>query len=329
MTIGILSNAPIDIVARVDNDFLAEFDLIPSICTPVDWEDSQRLEARLLQLASTSTLCPGGCGANIAVWLKMFGLDPTIVAPFARDAIGRMMRSSLADRQINCLGYDYDGAQSRAYTLITDDRERTFASVRGDVPTDLLADILRHLEGERYFLIDGYYLENEGAIDGILSYLENIRPASQKIILCPNDKSVIVEHSAAIARLVELCDYIIMNESEAETLFKGASDIAIADYMRDRGQAGAITNGVYGATIFDSETTLSIEGAVAPRPKVNTNGAGDAFTAGFIAGLLWGYDLAGSGEIGRLCAGEILTVTSARPELFQAKAVLKSLGRNG
>lgn len=327
MTIGILSNAPLDVVASVPTSLLAEFDLARLQCTQVEWAVARKLDSRFEELGVVPSRIPGGCGANIAAWLKLLGFNPTIVAPFARDLEGRLVRSSLTDLHIDILGYDYDGDQSRAYTLITEDRERTFASVSGDVPTDILPHALRHMRGEAFFLIDGYYLENEGAIDGLIAFLESDRIENQKVILCPNDTSVLRQHDTSIERLLDYTDCLIMNEIEAGELFGPDCDFEIADYLSEQGKLGAITDGVFGATIFDKAGAHAIKQAHEPRPKVNTNGAGDAFAAGFIAGMMWGLDLTGCGELGRLCAGEILTATGARPELFQARDVLKACGR--
>jgi sugar/nucleoside kinase (ribokinase family) len=155
----------------------------------------------------------------------------------------------------------------------------------------------------------------------VKTYLREFRPATQKVVLCPNDRSVIVDNRQAILDLLDLADYVIVNETEAEELF-GMSDHDIAAQMRERGKVGAITNGIYGATIFDATETLEVDAAEPPRARENNNGAGDAFAAGYLAGIIWGYDLRSAGEIGRFCAGEILTVVGARPDEYQARAVL-------
>lgn len=325
VTIAVVSNAPIDIIAPVDVSLLRKFGFAKMRCTPIDWDVAGDLEEDLEKSLVMWVLSPGGCGANIAVWLKMLGVEPVLIAPFARDSDGRQCRSSIAQHNICCIGYDYDGAQSRTFTLITDDKDRTFASVQGDVPTSSLPVMLEQIVNEAYFLIDGYFFEHEGALEAILTYLDN-RPAEQRIIFCPNDTSVIVSHEGAMKRLLDHADILIMNVNEAEMLFPDVSDAGAIKQLGAQGKIGAITDGPYGATIFDGGKHCKVNAAQPPRLEVNTNGAGDAFAAGFLAGMILGLSLEWSGELGRYCAAEILTVTPARPDPFQATAALNKLG---
>jgi sugar/nucleoside kinase (ribokinase family) len=325
MTIAIIANAPMNLVVSVDNSFLAEFGFTKMICTPLDWDRAELLENSIERINDDFCFSPGGCGANIAVWLKMLGIAPTLIAPFGLDINGRLARCSIAELQINCLGYNYDGAQSRTYTLITNDKERTFASVQGPVPTNILADILPYLANEPYFLVDSYYLEHDGAIEIMMPFLRRQRAIGKKFVFCPNDTSVISRHEYVMEELIDLSDILLMNENEAEALFVGTSSLNVINQLRARGKSGAITDGPLGARVFDASGIYDVPPAKPPRAQVNTNGAGDAFAAGFLAGILLDFDLRWSGELGRYCAAEILTTTSARPDVFQAQAVLQKL----
>ncbi|MCA3080334.1 MAG: carbohydrate kinase family protein [Rhodocyclaceae bacterium] len=326
MSIAVISNAPVDIVSSIDSGTLAEFGLTKSICTPISWELAEKLMLHLDNSGHNSYVSPGGCGVNTAVWLKMLGLRPTLVAPFGLDNFGRLARWSISELQIKCLGYNYEGVQSLAFTLITDDKDRTFASVQGQVPTTSLAEILSHLQGTGYLLIDGYFLEHSGAIDKILNHVEQMKANGQQLIFCPNDTSVINRHGTAVSALVKAADVLLMNENEAEALFPNVSSPEVAKLLSGAGKAGAITDGPFGANIFNQTEVVYISPAEPPRDLVNTNGAGDAFAAGFVAGILHGYELTASGELGRACAGEILTCTGARPDLFQVQSAANKFG---
>lgn len=325
MRIGIVANAPMDLIVSVEDDLLVEFGLRRERCTKVSWATAHTLVERLDGLDGVSVLSPGGCGANIAVWLKMLGAAPTIVAPFATDEFGRTARASILEQQIRCLGYDYADVQARTFTMITADRERTFASVHGVVPTAILADILPLLAEEPYLLIDGYVLEHDGAADVLMAYLDHRKPAGQKIVFCPNDTSVILGHERVVGRLVELADCLIMNENEAEALFPNESDEVIIEQLCRRGKHGAITYDLKGATVFGPDGAHRVSPAEPPHDHVNTVGAGDAFAAGYLAGRFRNLGSRWCGELGRYCAAEILTKHSARPDLFQALAALSKL----
>jgi sugar/nucleoside kinase (ribokinase family) len=105
-----------------------------------------------------------------------------------------------------------------------------------------------------------------------------------------------------------------MNRNEAAYLYPGLSSEAVAAELRARGIRGAITEGEKGALLFDAEETLHIGPGSLGEPVVNTNGAGDAFTAGYVHGLDRGLSLADTAQLATSCAAEILMTHGARPE---------------
>jgi sugar/nucleoside kinase (ribokinase family) len=198
------------------------------------------------------------------------------------------------------------------YTLITPDRERTFAAWYHGVRYDI-TDAARALRGEREVIVDGYLLFQPGVAEGLRAWLSE-RPAGQKIIFCPGDVSVLTEMGADARFVLDHCDHLIMNRNEAATLYPGASGEAVAAELRARGISGAITAGEEGALLFDAEETLRIGPGSLGEPVVNTNGAGDAFTAGYVHGLDRGLTLAETAQLATSCAAEILMTHGARPE---------------
>src|ERR1044072_4927777 len=127
---------------------------------------------------------------------------------------------------------------------------------------------------------------------GVDAYLREERPIGQQIVFCPGDVSVLTDAADACATVLERCSHLVMNRNEAAALFPGASDAEIVAALRARGVSGAITKGEDGALLFDTAETLHIGSAHLGRPIVNTNGAGDAFTAGYMHGLDQGLPLA-------------------------------------
>jgi sugar/nucleoside kinase (ribokinase family) len=54
---------------------------------------------------------------------------------------------------------------------------------------------------------------------------------------------------------------------------------------------------------------------------VDTTGAGDLYAAGFLFGVTQGCSLARSGEIGALCAAEVISHVGARPQVALSSLV--------
>lgn len=301
-----------DLIAAAPDTLLVEFGLRPSACTTIAIERSAVLEQRLVG-GGAVRLLPGGCGANQAAWLPRLGTDARIVAPFGHDNHGALARMDLEQRGVRVVGFDYAGPHSVIYTLIADGGERTFADYCHGVPYDLLP-AARALADEAIVAIDGYLLLRPGAADGVLAYLRDVAPAGQQILFCPGDVSVLADAADACAAILERADHLVVNHHEAEALFPGMSEDAAVDALRARGKAGAITLGERGAILFNADQVFRSEKARLDRPIANTNGAGDAFTAGYLHGVDKHLPLAEIAAIATDCAAQILVREAARPD---------------
>lgn len=253
----------------------------------------------------------------MAAGLRTLGSEVSVVAPFGNDSYGAFAKRDLDARGVTIRGFDYDGPHSLIYTLITEDRERTFADYCHGVPYDLLAPA-RLLDDEHIVAIDGYLLLRLGVAAGLRAWLTERRPANQQLVFCPGDVSVLVD-AADIAQLaIERCDHLVMNRNEAHTLFPGMNDAEIVEALRARGISGAVTKGEEGAMLFDAHEMLHVGKARLDRPIVNTNGAGDAFTAGYMHGIDRDLPLAETARLATDCAARILVIEGARPPLVLA-----------
>lgn len=96
-------------------------------------------------------------------------------------------------------------------------------------------------------------------------------------------------------------DIVMLGLDEARTLL-GTDDIGqICDILLQKGKASyiAIKNGSQGAFVADRTKRTAIEPY--PCKPVDPIGAGDGFNAGFLAGLLKGYDIQTCGRMGAIC----------------------------
>lgn len=317
--VGIIAHAPVDVVAEECDSLLAPYGLARNACTTIPVERSFDLAGELAARSTPPRYLPGGCGANMAAWLAQLGSRVSVVAPFGNDSHAAFARADLESRGVGIAGFAYDGPQSLIYTLITEDRDRTFADYCHGVRYDLL-DAARGLAEERIVSIDGYLLLRPGASDGIEAYLRDVRPIAQQIVFCPGDVSVLAD--APSARFVlDRCDHLIMNRAEAAALFPGAGPADAAAALRARGISGAITMSEQGALLFDDAEVLQVPATGLAGAIVNTNGAGDAFASGYVHGIDRGMPLAGIGTLATACAAQILVVEAARPEPQPAAAM--------
>jgi len=115
--------------------------------------------------------------------------------------------------------------------------------------------------------------------------------------------------------IIERCKVIFLSENEIKLLTGLEYKVACNALLKKGVKVVAITLGVKGCYITDGNKSEFIGVSRPPQKVVDTTGAGDAFAAGFLYGLLTGTDLHTCGVYGNSMAGECVTKYGARKGL--------------
>ena len=91
-----------------------------------------------------------------------------------------------------------------------------------------------------------------------------------------------------------------------------AARTAAAEAARSDVALAALTRSEAGSVILRGAETVEI--AAEPTRVVDTTGAGDAYAAGFLAGLTVGRPLPVCGKLASIAAAEVISHYGARPE---------------
>ncbi len=126
--------------------------------------------------------------------------------------------------------------------------------------------------------------------------------------------------------LVEQADIVLLGEDEAAMLLGETDPHSVCKTLLGFGvRYIAVKMGDKGACVADSETIVQIDPY--PVTVVDTIGAGDAFNAGFLAGLLEGRDIETSGKMGALM-GAMAVSSVGDTEGLPERPVFDRLMRN-
>ena len=310
-----LGNALVDVVASVEAAVVARHDLTPGAMHLVEKEAAEALYAEVGPGITQS----GGSVANSIAHLRAGGRPCTFIGKIAEDALGRAFRADLA-----ALGVDFPApgpaeghgegvATGRCVVLVTPDGERTMSTYLGAAqglgPADVEAAFP---DRAALLLVEGYLWDSPRGEAVIRTGAAKARDAGARIALTPSDAGCVGHNRDAMLGFIrDHCDILIGNHHELGALT--GTDSPEEALVRARLHAGvaAVTMSADGALVADEARAWRIAALPVER-VVDTTGAGDAFAAGFLHGVLEGLALPEAGRRGAELAARVITHPGAR-----------------
>lgn len=241
----------------------------------------------------------GTCAAT-AMDLARLGIDVSTFGVVGDDSIGLWLTRALTDEGVNTEGLRVDDSVPTSATMlpIRPNGERPALHVIGAnakiVPADIKWDDAPtashfHLGGS--LLLEG--IDGVGTAQLLKEAKDRGMTTSMDIIGVPGK-----DYDALFGEAYPFLDYLLVNDDDVMLLAGADSVEAGIDTMLDKGVgACVITVGADGAVYKDSS------GQTFSKPShqidvVDTTGCGDAFSAGFIAGVVLGKSMEDAVEMG-------------------------------
>ena len=278
-----------------------------------------------LVLVDEMGLHTGGCAANSASALARLSLPVETIGKVGSDLVGDFVLNAMQERGVGTRGVRRDPLVGTSLTivLVDPDGERRFVHYLGANAHLTLQDIdLKIIEGASILHIGGALVLP--GIDGepMVELLRIARAAGVVTFL-----DIVWDDTGRWLEVLDPClpwvDYFIPSLPEARAMTGLVDPLAIAQNLLARGPTVVgLKLGAKGCLVI----TRSGEIISAPAFQVevvDATGAGDAFAAGFIAGVWQGWPLAKTAHfanaVGALCttgsgaAGGVLSL----PETLQ------------
>lgn len=247
-----------------------------------------------LALQAPMQASPAGAELNVAIgvarlghtsaWVGVVGSDP------GGDLVARTLRAENVDTSwVRCEAFAATGCMlvdmPTALPPIVTYHRRGSAGSRitpEDVaPLSRLAARIWHLSGITPALSNSAHAATVAALDGA-------RTTTALVSFDVNYRSKLWDRAtaaAALAPLARRADIVIASEDELDLIADGEDETARVARLLDAGVREVIVKrGIDGATLFTLDGALSVPAY--PVTQVNSIGAGDAFTAGYLSGVL-------------------------------------------
>ena len=302
-----IGNAIVDVICKVNDEFLAQNGLTKSTMKLVDENEFKKL---LSNLTIEETVA-GGSAANSIVGLSQLGNKVSFIGKVNDDELGNKYEESLVKENVI---YFYNKKKEDTPTgtcliLITPDSERTmctFLGIAGKISEqDIQEDAIK--QSELVFL-EGY-LWDEG--DPKAAFEKAFKLAN-KTAMSLSDQFCVERHKASFLDLVKnKLDITFANEQEIVHLIGAKSFDEVLDFGKNLGKLLIITRSDKGSVAIHNNEVFECE-SEKNLTLVDLTGAGDLFAAGFLHGHINKMSITESLQKGTEMASKIIQKIGAR-----------------
>lgn len=258
------------------------------------------------------SLQPGGAAANTAAWMAGSGRAVTLVGCVGNDAFGHAIRTSLVELGVDTHLQESSTLATGTCVVVVDRRrERTMfpdPGANGSLSVDGAQELI---SPESHLHLSGYTLLNPASRSVGREILLIAAAAGATTSLDPASAAPLRAQLPLFRDLLPLVHVLLANEDEAVVL-SGQDDPQDAlDALADLVPVVVVKIGARGALARDAATTVGLPAH--QQEVVDTTGAGDAFTAGFLPAWLDGSPLAACVEEGQRLASAAVGRVGASP----------------
>ena len=303
-----IGNAIVDVICKVDEDFLDKNKLTKSTMKLIF--DEKEFKNLLSNLEIEKTVS-GGSVANSVVGLSQLGNKVGFIGKVCDDELGAKYEEGLKNENVE---YFYSKKKEELPTgtcliLVTPDSERTMCTFLGTAgkinENDVNSDIITSSE---VILLEGY-LWDEGdpkkAFDKAIS-------SAKKVAMSLSDQFCVDRHKPHFLDLVKnKLDITFANEQEILSLIDAKSFDDVISFGKELGKIIVVTRGDKGAIAIKGNE-VSECGIKEGLKVVDLTGAGDLFAAGFLHGYINNLSLKDSLEKGTEMSAKVIQQIGAR-----------------
>lgn len=233
----------------------------------------------------------GGNAANFAVIASGLGLNPLLVSVIGKDFATRFLKKELSDARVRSQLIKSRRQNTFSLILVNSRGQRSILSVK-DCFQDVTSKkferlLLPKLKGNGVVFFGGFY------------HFSNLRPGFRQLLERAKKRGATVCFDTCfdtrgkwdISSFLPLIDCLFVNDIELKHIARGKGMRQRVQFLFRRGaRVIAVKREAKGATLFVKGLKQKHFPSVARR-VVDTTGAGDAFNAGFVFGLMQGWPL--------------------------------------
>jgi len=302
-----IGNAIVDVICKVDDNFLIKNGLTKSTMKLINEEEFKKLSSNL----KIEKTIAGGSVANSIVGLAQLKNEVSFIGKINDDKFGLSYEKSLISENVK---YFYNKKKENIPTgtcliLITPDSERTmctFLGISGKIrPNDLKDDEIKRSE---IIFLEGYLWDEGDPKDAFKKALL----LKNKSAMTLSDKFCVDRHKDSFMNLVKNdLDITFANEQEILSLINGKSFEDAINFAKEQKKLIVITRSDKGSIAINKGEIVECN-SLKNLKIVDLTGAGDLFAAGFLHNYINKKSIKESLEKGTEMASKVIQIIGAR-----------------
>jgi fructokinase len=302
-----IGNAIVDVLCKVEDDFLSDNSLTKSSMKLVDEVEFKKLLSNLKIEETVS----GGSVANSIVGLSQLGNDVGFIGKVNDDDLGSKYEEGLKKENVK---YFYSKKKENLPTgtcliLITPDSERTMCTFLGTAGKINENDVdVETVKKSEITFLEGYLWDEGEPKSAFDKAIKN----SNKVAMTLSDLFCVDRHKSNFLNLVKnKLDITFANEKEIISLINATNFDEVISFSKNLKKLIIITRSEKGAIAINGNEVFECK-AKSNLNIVDLTGAGDLFAAGFLHGHVNNLSVNNSLEKGTEMASKIIQQIGAR-----------------
>jgi sugar/nucleoside kinase (ribokinase family) len=302
-----IGNAIVDVICKVDDQYLINNQLTKTTMKLVDESEFQKL----LSTLKIEQTISGGSVANSIVGLSQLGNDVGFIGKVNDDDLGQKYEEGLTKEKVQ---YFYNKKKEVLPTgtcliLITPDAERTMVTFLGISGKINAKDINEKAVQESEMIFLEGYLWDEGEPK---SAFDKAMSLSNTKVMSLSDQFCVERHKDNFLDLVKnKLDITFANEQEIKSLIDAKNFDEVVTFGKQLGKLLIITRGEKGSVAIKNQKIIECQ-SKSNLKIVDLTGAGDLFAAGFLHGYINKLSIKNSLEKGTEMSSKIIQKVGAR-----------------
>jgi fructokinase len=308
-----IGNAIVDVLAKVDDEFLIKRNFIKGSMKLIDKSEFEDLKKNI----KIEKVVAGGSVANTMSGIAYLKGNPSFIGKVNSDSFGEMYKKSLEDINVD---FPYIQKKENLSTgasiiLITPDSERTMCTYLG-ISSNLSENDIdeNNIINKELIFLEGY-LWDKGISEKMFKYTINIAKKNNvKIAMSLSDIFCVTRHKEDFYNLLKNdLDILIGNENEINELTNKKILLDSINQLKELNKLIVITRSENGSVAIKDNEIINCQSTKVDK-ILDLTGAGDLFAAGFLKEYLEKSEIKKCLMSGSVLASKIIQKIGARLE---------------